>query len=82
VYCANSELLILSIHVEKRPSIFLQIQRWSFFLPKARAQTIQKRLPHSTMEHQTTKMKLLGIRPTMAMLILSQHNNQPAIPRH
>jgi hypothetical protein len=34
--------------------------------------------------HQTTttKTKLLRIQPTMATLILAQHNNQPTISRH
>jgi hypothetical protein len=34
--------------------------------------------------HQTTttKTKSLRIRPTMAMLILAQYNNQPTISRH
>jgi hypothetical protein len=33
-------------------------------------------------QHQTTKTKLLPTPPTMATLILAQHNNKPTIPRH
>jgi hypothetical protein len=63
--------------------IFLQIQRWSSFLQKKRAQIDQKTLPRSRIRHQTTKMKSLRIQPaTMATLILDQHNNQPTIPHH
>jgi hypothetical protein len=62
--------------------IFLQIQRWSSFSPKIRAQIDKKTLPRSRIKEQTTKKKSLHIRPTMATLILAQHNNQPTIPRH
>jgi hypothetical protein len=65
---------------KKVQAIFLQIQRWSSFSPKTRAQIVQKTLPHSPIEHQTTKAKSLRIRP--AMVTLSQYNNQPTIPWH
>jgi ribosomal protein L17 len=77
VHSANSDLLVLNIHAEKLPPDFLQIQRWSSFSQKTRAQIVQKMLPHSPIEHQTTKTKSLRIRPTMATLILAQHNKQP-----
>jgi hypothetical protein len=67
---------------KKVQAIFLQSQRWSSFSPETRAQIVQKKLPHSLIEHQTTKTKSLRIRPTMVTLILSQYNNQPTIPRH
>jgi hypothetical protein len=81
VYCANSNLLLLYIHVKKWPPIFLQIQRWGSFSPKTHLQIVQKRLPHSPIELRTAKTKSLCIWPTMVRLILSQRNNQPTIPR-
>jgi hypothetical protein len=51
------------------------------FSPKYCAQIDQKMLPRSRITHQTTKTKSSRIRPTMATLILAQHNNQPTIPR-
>jgi hypothetical protein len=56
------------------PPIFLQIQCWSSFSPKTRAQIVPKTLPHLPIEHQTTKTKSLRIGPAMATLILAQHN--------
>jgi hypothetical protein len=47
---------------KKVQAIFLQIQRWSSFSPKRHEQNIQKTLPHSPIEHQTTKTKSLRIR--------------------
>ena len=61
---------------KSRPPIFLQIQRWSSFSPKTRAQIVPKTLPHSPIERHTTKIKSLRIRPTMATLLLAQYNNQ------
>jgi hypothetical protein len=43
----------------------------------------QNSLARARIKHQTTiKTKPLPTSPTMAMLILAQHNNQPTIPRH
>jgi hypothetical protein len=61
---------------KKVQAIFLQIQHWSTFSPKTRTQIVQKKLPHSPIEHQKTKTKSLRIRPTMVTLILSQYSNQ------
>jgi hypothetical protein len=82
VHCANSDLLLYIFMKKSRPPIFLQIQRWSSFSPKTGAQIVQKALPHSPIEPHTTKTKPLPIRPTMATLVLAQHNNQPTISWH
>jgi hypothetical protein len=50
---------------KSRPPIFLQIQRWSSFSPKTRAQIVPKTLPHSPIERHTTKIKSLRIRPAI-----------------
>jgi hypothetical protein len=64
---------------KSRPLIFLQIQRWSSFSQKTWAQIVPKTLPHLP---KTTKTKSLRIRPTMATLVLAQHNSQPTISQH
>jgi hypothetical protein len=46
-------------------------------LAKKNSQIDQKMLPGWSITHQTTKTKFLHIWPTMAMLGLAQHNNQP-----
>jgi hypothetical protein len=66
---------------KKVQAIILQIQSWSPFSQKYRAQIDQKTLPRSRIMHRTTKTKSWRIRPAMATLILAQHNNQPTIQR-
>jgi hypothetical protein len=78
VHYANSNLLVLSIHEEKWPPNFSPNPMLELLF----AQIDQKTLPHSPTGRQTTKTKSLRIQPTMATLVLAQHNNQPTISRH
>jgi hypothetical protein len=82
VYCANSDLLVLYVHEEKSPPDFSPNPTLELLFAKMRAQIVPKTLPHSPIKRHTTKTKLLRIRPTMATLVLAQHNNQPTISRH
>jgi hypothetical protein len=77
-----SNVPFLSILSEKGKSNFSPDPTLELlFATNARANR-SKTLPHSPMEHQTTKTKSLRIRPTTVTLILSQYNNQPTIPPH
>jgi hypothetical protein len=57
---------------KRRPPIFLQIQRWSSFMPKTRAQIVPKTLSHSPIELSYNKNKIVA-HPT-------DHGNAPFSP--
>jgi hypothetical protein len=70
------------MHEEKGTSNISPDPMIELLFAKNCVQNRSKTPPGSLITHQTTKTKLLCIRPAMAVLSLAQRNNQPTIKRH